>query len=70
MMKLIGKETFNGRVNKTGDKAKTPFRRILESNLFSDDVESSIAEEYDLIDPIEQWEQKNRLTERILKIAG
>jgi len=38
--------------------------------LLSDEIKSSIAEEYDLIDPIELWELKNQLTARILKIAG
>jgi hypothetical protein len=70
MMKLIGKETVNNRIKKIYDLAKTPYRRILESELLSDEIKSSIAEEYDLIDPIQLWEQKNQLTARILKIAG
>jgi hypothetical protein len=70
MMKLIGKETVNNRIKKIYDLAKTPYRRILESELLTDEIKSSIAEEYDLIDPIQLWEQKNQLTARILKIAG
>ena len=70
MMKLIGKETINNRVNKKYGPVKTPYRRILESKLLSDEIKSSLAEEYDLIDPIELWEQKKQLTARILKIAG
>ncbi len=70
MMKLIDKETINNRVKKKYGPVKTPYRRILDSELLSDEIKSSIAEEYDLIDPIELWEQKNQLTARILKIAG
>jgi hypothetical protein len=57
MMKLIGKETVNNRIKKIYDLAKTPYRRILESELLSDEIKSSIAEEYDLIDSIQLWEQ-------------
>lgn len=69
-MKLIGKETINNRIKKKYGPVKTPFRRILDSELLSDEIKSSIAEEYDLIDPIELWELKNQLTARILKTPG
>ncbi|MHC1781303.1 MAG: transposase family protein [Anaerolineaceae bacterium] len=70
MMKQIGKETVNNRSKKIYDTAKSPFRRILESNLLSDEIKSSLTLEHDVLDPINIWEQKNQLTARILKIAG
>ena len=70
MMKQIGKETVNNRTKKIFDTAKSPFRRILESDLLSDEIKSSLSLEHTVLDPIKLWEQKNQLTARILKIAG
>lgn len=70
VMKLTGKEMVDNRLKKHYDTAMTPYRRILDSGLISEEIKSKLKIVNEDLDPIELWELKNELTARILKIAG
>lgn len=53
VMKLIKKERFKGKIHRKYDKAKTPYRRIMESDQFNKEVKNKIKEVYENLNPAE-----------------
>ena len=51
VIKLISKERINGKMRKKYDKAKTPYRRVIESKQVSENVKKELKKIYDLLNP-------------------
>lgn len=53
VMKLIKKERIKGKIHRKYDKAKTPYRRIMESDQFSKETKNKLKEVYENLNPAE-----------------
>ncbi len=53
VLKLASKTRVGSKVSKKYDKARTPFRRVLESKSIDDKIKKSLKREYDSLNPAE-----------------
>ena len=68
VQKLILKTRVGSKVSKKYDKAKTPFRRVLESKSIDDKIKARLEREYDSLNPAELKRKISRLQEKLLKL--
>jgi hypothetical protein len=68
VLKLISKTRVGSKVTKKYDKAKTPFRRVLESEHIDDKIKKSLKREYDRLNPVELKRNITRLQDELLKL--
>ena len=68
VLKLISKTRVGSKVTKKYDKAKTPFRRVLESRSIDDRIKKSLKREYDILNPAELKRNITRLQDELLKL--
>ena len=66
--KLISKKRIGSKVTKKYDKARTPFRRVLESEHIDDKIKAKLRREYTSLNPVELKKNISRLQEKLLKL--
>ena len=59
-MKLIRKERIGSRLKKTYDEPKTPYERVLESQVLSDENKAELRHHYESLDPFTLQERLER----------
>jgi len=67
-MKLVAKERNGARVKKTYDKAKTPYRRLLEYGSISQSSKDKLKEEYLSLNPAELSREIESLRKKLYRI--
>lgn len=65
VMKLTGKKRIGTNVKKTYDTAKTPYQRLLVSEILNDVQKQSLQTVYDSLNPVDMKRGINRLTEKL-----
>ena len=68
VQKLILKTRVGSKVSKKYDRAKTPFRRVLESEHIDDRIKKSLKRQYDGLNPAELKRKITRLQDKLLKL--
>lgn len=68
VLKLILKTRVGSKVTKKYDKAKTPFRRVLESEHIDDKIKARLKIQYDSLNPAELKRKIARLQDKLLKL--
>ncbi len=68
VLKLMSKIRAGSKVTKKYDKAKTPFRRVLESEHIDDKIKKSLKREYVRLNPAELKRNFARLQDKLLKL--
>jgi len=66
--KLVSKTRVGSRVTKKYDKARTPFRRVLESEHIDDKIKGSLKRDYDNLNPAELKRNITGLQEKLLRL--
>lgn len=69
VMKLLEKTRVGSKVKKKYDRAKTPFRRAMESPLINKHVKKKLTEQYDTLNPVAIKREIVDLQERLDKIS-
>jgi hypothetical protein len=69
VMKLIEKTRIGSKVKKKYDRAKTPYRRVLETPFILEEVKGDLAQEYTKLNPVELKKEIIRLQERLSELA-
>lgn len=64
-MKLVRKERIGSRVKKWYDEAKTPYRRLLESDTISLKQKQRLKDQYAQINPVKLRKNLNRLLKKL-----
>ncbi len=70
VMKLIGKERYGSKVTKKHDRAKTPYRRMLESPDVPEDRKQQLSELYETLNPAALMRTIEQLRNKLLKTAA
>ncbi len=68
VVKLVSKTRVGSKVTKKYDRAKTPFRRVLDSKYVDDKIKKSLKREYDSLNPAELKRNIARLQDKLLKL--
>ena len=68
VVKLASKTRVGSKVSKKYDRARTPFRRVLESKSIDDKIKKSLKREYDSLNPAELKRKITRLQDELLKL--
>jgi len=68
--KLLKKVRTGSKVRKQYDKAKTPYRRLLESEKVNADCKQKLSDIYYTLDPVALFEQIARLQTKLLAVAS
>ena len=68
-MKLIEKTRIGSKVRKKYDKAKTPYRRVLESGFVPDEAKRDLEQLYATLNPAKLNRDVNRLQDRLDELA-
>jgi len=68
VLKLVSKIRVGSKVTKKYDKAKTPFRKVLDSEHVDDKIKESLKREYDSLNPAELKRKIARLQDKLLKL--
>jgi len=68
-MKLIEKTRIGSKVCKKYDKAKTPYRRVLESGFIPDEAKEELEQLYVTLNPAKLNREVNRLQDRLDELA-
>ncbi|MCJ7472652.1 MAG: transposase family protein [Actinobacteria bacterium] len=66
--KLVLKKRIGSKVTKKYDKARTPFRRVLESEHIDDKIKARLEREYDSLNPVKLKKNIAGLQEKLLKL--
>ena len=66
--KLVSKTREGSKVTKKYDDAKTPFRRVLESEHIDDKIKARLKVQYDSLNPAEIKRKISRLQDKLLKL--
>ncbi|MBA7567707.1 ISNCY family transposase ISKol11 [subsurface metagenome] len=66
--KLASKKRIGSKVTKKYDKARTPFRRVLESEHIDDKIKAGLEREYDSLNPVKLKKNIAGLQEKLLKL--
>jgi hypothetical protein len=69
-MKLVSKEREGSKVKKTYDRAKTPYRRVLEAEQVSEEVKARLRQQYTPLNPMALLRQMHRLQAVLWKLAA
>ncbi len=69
VMKLVGKTRNGARVHKVFDTAKTPYRRLLESGILTEDKKRELSSIYLALNPAKLLKQIRRETEHLWPLA-
>jgi hypothetical protein len=69
VMKLVGKSRNGARVHKVFDKAKTPYQRLLESGMLSEEKKKELASIYSALSPAKLLKQIRQETEHLWTLA-
>jgi hypothetical protein len=68
VVKLVSKIREGSRVTKKYDKARTPYRRVLESRDIDDKIKAKLRRRYDSLNPADLKRKITRLQDRLLKL--
>ena len=68
VVKLVSKTREGSKVTKKYDDAKTPFRRVLESEHIDDKIKARLKVQYDSLNPAEIKRKILRLQDKLLKL--
>jgi len=68
VQKLVLKTRTGSRVTKKYDKARTPFRRVLESKCIDDKIKARLKVGYDSLNPVKLKKNISRLQDELLKL--
>lgn len=66
-MKLTKKERVGAKTKKKHDTAKTPYRRLLNSGILTEEKKKELSEIYENLNPLEMKRKINKLTEKLNK---
>ena len=66
--KLSSKTRTGSKVTKNYDKARTPYRRVLEHKDIDDKIKRSLKKEYDSLNPAELKRKITKLQDKLLKL--
>ena len=69
VMKLIKKARVGSRVKKEYDRARTPFKRVLESPFISEQVKEELNEEYATLNPVKLKRTIIRMQDRLSELS-
>jgi len=69
VMKLVSKTRDGAKVRKVYDRARTPYRRVLESADLSDEARQSLVELYSALDPVTLLDQINRALDTLWSLT-
>ena len=64
-MKLVEKTRTGSKVTKKYDKARTPYRRVLESRFTAKQTKGALKQEYATLNPVKLYREINRLQVRL-----
>jgi len=65
VVKLVSKTRVGSKVTKKYDTAKTPFRRVLESEYIDDKIKAGLKRKYDSLNPVELKKNISGLQEKV-----
>jgi len=68
VVKLVSKTRTGSRVTKKYDIAKTPFRRVLESEYIDDKIKERLKIQYDSLNPADLKRKISKLQDKLLKL--
>jgi len=68
-MKLIEKTRVGSKVKKRYDRARTPFRRVLESSLIAEQNKGELKHEYATLNPVVLQREIMRLQDRLSAVT-
>jgi len=68
VVKLVSKTRVDSKVTKKYDKARTPFRRVLESKYIGDKIKARLKIQYDSLNPADLKRKISRLQDKLLKL--
>jgi len=68
VVKLVLKIRVGSKVTKKYDRAKTPFRRVLDSEHVDDKIKKSLKREYDSLNPAELKRKITKLQDKLCKL--
>lgn len=66
--KLKSKTRTGSKVTKKYDEAKTPYRRVLESEYIDDKIKAKLKRQYDSLNPAELKRKISKLQDKLLKL--
>ena len=69
VVKLVLKTRTGSRVTKKYDRAKTPFRRVLESGHIDGKIKERLKIQYDSLNPVDLKRKISKLQDKLLKLA-
>ena len=69
VMKLVSKTREGAKVHKHYDRARTPYRRVLESTAISDEGRQSLVELYNGLDPVSLLNQINQALDALWSLT-
>jgi hypothetical protein len=69
VMKLIEKTRVGSKVKKRYDRARTPFRRVLESSLIAEQTKEELNQEYVALNPVVLQREIMRLQDRLSAVT-
>lgn len=67
-LKLVLKTRVGSKITKKYDEARTPFRRVLESEHIDDKIKVKLRREYDSLNPADIKRKISRLQDKLLKL--
>ena len=68
VVKLVSKTRVGSKVTKKYDRAKTPFKRVLDSEHVDDKIKESLKKKYDDLNPAELKRKITKLQDKLLKL--
>lgn len=68
-MKLIEKEKVGSKVKKKYDEARTPYRRVIESEQVSKEEKEEVKKEYEKLNPAQLKREISRLQQELIEIG-
>ena len=68
VVKLVSKTRTGSKVTKKYDIAKTPFRRVLESEYIGDKIKERLKIQYDSLNPADIKRKISKLQNKLLKL--
>jgi hypothetical protein len=68
-LKLTHKERFGAKVKKQYDKARTPYQRVMESGVLTDEQAKVLKEQYESLNPAQLWRLLGKEKERLWRAA-
>jgi len=69
VVKLVSKIRVGSKVAKRYDRAKTPYRRVLESEHIDDKIKARLKVKYDSLNPVDLKRKISKLQDKLLKLT-